>query len=293
MSWRRPTVIGLALLAALAGSASIASYAEAAFTSAPTASQSISSRNLIAPASLAATPSGHDVSLSWPAGTSGSGYQLLTAANGTSSNCASASFTSLTTTTGLAATDTGRSTPQGTYQCYQVRTTYNTWWSINSNPTAAAQLGFVASSVAITNGGAAGDLDTGDTIVITYNQPVDTTTGPAASDNLCTDTTTNTIVVGSTGAGATCAVTPGTVGTITGMTIAKKGRLAATWTWNTAHTVLTVTLGAKTAGSTGIASGTGTFNPTTTAMLSANGAFHNCDTNTAGGNCLPTITGGF
>jgi hypothetical protein len=28
-------------------------------------------------------------------------------------------------------------------------------------------------------------------------------------------------------------------------------------------------------------------------MLSTTGAFHNCDTNTGGANCLPTPTGGF
>lgn len=295
MNRRQPTIIGLCLLAAAASSAAIATIAQAAFTSPATASQSISSRNLVAPASLTAKPSGHDVNLSWTAGSNGNGYQLLAAANGTSNNCASATFTALTTTAALSATDTGRYLPQGTYECYQAKTTYNTWTSINSNPTTAAQIGFVASTITVANGGTAGKLDTGDTIIITYNQPVVTATGPSAGDNICTDTTTNTIVIGSTGAGATCATTPSTLGTITGSTVGKKSRWNTTWTWNAAHTVLTATVGANTANSAGSITGSGTFNPTTTAtaILSTTGNYHNCDTNTGSGNCLPPVTGTF
>ena len=289
-------LVALALLAAIASSAAVATVAYASFTSTGTATGgTISTRNLVAPGSLTATPSGHNVAVSWTAGSNGSGYKLLTVANGMSSNCSAASFAALTATASLTYTDTGRYTPQGTYECYQVQTTYNTWNSVSGNPTAAAQLGFVAAGVVITNGGVAGKLDTGDTIVVTYNQAVNTATGPASTDNVCTDTGTNTIVLGSTGAGANCATSPATLGTITGMTVSKKSRYAATWTWNAAHITLTITIGANTAGSAATITGTGTFNPTTTAtgMLSTIGAFHNCDTNTGGANCLPTPTGGF
>ena len=289
-------LVALALLAAIASSAAVATVAYASFTGTGTATGgAISTRNLVAPGSLTATASGHDVAVSWPAGSGGSGYKLFAVANGTSSNCSAASFANLTTTASLTYTDTGRYTPQGTYECYQVETTYNTWYSVSGNPTAAAQLGFVASSVAVTNGGVAGKLDTGDTIVVTYNQAVNTATGPATTDNVCTDTGTNTIVLGSTGAGATCATSPATLGTITGLTVSKKSRYDATWAWNAAHTTLTITIGANTAGSAANITGAGTFDPTTTAggMLSTTGGFHNCDTNTGGANCLPTPTGGF
>ena len=289
-------IVTLALLAAIASSAAVATVAYASFTGTGTATGGIiSTRNLIAPGSLTATPSGHDVTVSWSAGSNGSGYKLLAVANGTSSNCSAASFANLTATASLTYTDTGRYTPQGTYECYQAQTTYNAWNSVSGNPTAAAQLGFVAAGVAITNGGVAGKLDTGDTIVVTYNQAVNTATGPSGTNNVCTDTGTNTIVLGSTGAGATCATSPATLGTITGMTISKKSRYNATWAWNGAHTALTVTIGASSAGSAATTTGTGTFKPTTTAtgMLSTIGAFHNCDTNTGGANCLPAPTGGF
>ena len=294
---RHPTLIGLALIAAMAGSAAVASYAQAAFTAATTASQAVSSRTLVAPGSLSASPSGHDVALSWTAGSNGNGYQLLNAANGTSSNCSSASFAALSTTTGLTATDTARYTPQGTYECYQVETTYNTWWSATSNPTTAAQLGFVASSVAVTNGGTAGKLDATDKIIITYNQAVTTATGPVSTNKVCTNTASSgsIIMIGTTITSCT-ATTPVTVGAISTGTSTKTAAYSATWTWSAANTVLTITIGSRTSG-TADSSVTGslTFSPTTTAagMLSAAGSFHNCDSNTGGGNCLPTITGGF
>jgi hypothetical protein len=294
---RHPTLVGLALLAAIAASAVVASYAEAAFTAVTTASQAISSRNLVAPGSLTATPSGHDVALSWTAGSNGSGYQLLDAANGTSANCTSASFAALTTTASLSATDTGRFTPQGTYECYQVETTYNTWWSATSNPTAAVQLGFVASSVVVTNGGTAGKLDAGDKIVIAYNQPVTTATGPLSTNKVCTNTASsgNIIMIGD--AITSCnATTPVTVGSISTGSSTKTAAYSATWAWSAGNTVLTITIGTRSSGSADSAiTGTLTFSPTTTAtsMLSATGSFHNCDTNTGGGNCLPTVSGSF
>ena len=210
-------------------------------------------------------------------------------------NCTSASFTTLATPSGLSYTDTGRSTPQGTYVCYQAKTTYNTWSSISSNPTAAARIGFIATSITVTNGGTAAKLDTGDTITITYNQAVNTATGPAGTNNICTDTGTDTIALGSTGSGTTCNPTPNTLGSIAVTTVSKKSRYNATWSWNAAHTTLTITIGANTAGNAATITGTGTLNPTTTTttMLSTTGSFHNCDTNTGGADCLPTVTGSF
>jgi hypothetical protein len=297
MNRRHPTRVGICLLIATASTAAIATLAQAAFSSPATASQAISSRNLVAPGGLTATPSGHDVNLSWTAGSNGNGYQLLAVANGTSSNCASATFASLTTTAGLSATDTGRYLPQGTYECYQAKTTYNTWTSINSNPTAATQIGFVASTVVATNGGVSGKLDTGDTIVITYNQPVTPATGPISTNKICTNSASsgNIIMIGDaiTGCNAT---TPVTVGAISTGTSTKTAAYNATWAWSAGNTVLTITIGSRTNGSAdSTITGTLTFTPTTTAtnMLSATGSFHNCDTNTGSGNCLPTTTGSF
>jgi hypothetical protein len=287
---RLPLLLGL-LAGATMGSAGIA---QATFKATPAVSESFSTRSLIAPTGLTATVSGHNVVLGWTAGTGGSGYAITGVANGTSSSCASATFSALSTTTSTAYTDTGRSTPQGTYFCYKVATTYGTWSSQASNPTAAARLGVVAASVAITNGGTAGQIDPGDKIVVTFNQPITTSTGPPAGDNICTSTA-GSIALGSTGSGTTCTLTGLDLGTLSGLTVGVNSRFAATWAWSVGNTVLTITVGARSAGSTTSVTGTATFNPTTTAskLLSATGSFQTCSSNTGGANCLPTATGSF
>ena len=297
MTLRRLPVTLAALLGACLGSGTAATLALASFTSSAPASQTLSSRSLTAPGSLTGTPTGHDVALSWTSGANGTGYSVLAAANGTNSNCSTVTYTSLTTTTGLTYADTSRYQPQGTYECYQVRTTYNTWTSQTSNPTAAAQIGFVAQTVTATNGGAVGKLDTGDTIKVTYNQPVNPATGPVTGNKICTNaaSTGNIVMVGDaiTGCNATTTVT---TGTISGGTATKTAAYNITWAWTNTNTTLTITIGTRTSGSQDAAiTGTLTFNPTTTVTntLSATGAYHNCDSNSGGGNCLPTITGSF
>jgi hypothetical protein len=151
--------------------------------------------------------------------------------------------------------------------------------------------------VVVTNGGTAGKLDGGDKIVITYNQPVTTATGPLSTNKVWTNTASsgNIIMIGDaiTGCNAT---TPVTVGAISTGTSTKTAAYTTTWAWSGAKTVLTITIGTRTCGSADSAiTGSLTFSPTTTAtsMLSATGSFHNCDTNTGGGNCLPTVSGSF
>src|SRR5205823_4071920 len=151
-----------------------------------------------------ATPSAHHVGLAWSAGTNGSGYAVLGVATGSSSNCSAASFASIGSAAGTSYADTGRYTPQGTWFCYQVKTSYASWTSVSSNPTAAAQLGVVAASVAAANGGTAGKLDTNDTITVTFNQPITTSTGPSGTNSVCAISGAS-IVLGSTTATGTCA----------------------------------------------------------------------------------------
>jgi hypothetical protein len=251
---------------------------------------------LYAPSVLTATPSGHDVNLSWTAGTNGSGYSVLGVANGNSSNCTGASFASVGSAAGTSYSDTGRYTPQGTYFCYQVKTTYAGWTSVSSNPTAAAQLGVVASSVVAANGGTSGKLDPGDTITVTFNQPISTATGPSGTNSVCAIAGA-TIVLGSTTTSGVCAASEiVNLGKLTGGTSSANARFAATYAWSNANKKLTVTVGAR---SSGVAnpsvSGTWALTPTTTAskLLSATGSFQTCNTNTGGGNCLPTLSGGF
>jgi hypothetical protein len=283
------TAVALILMA---GTAS----AIAAFTNTASGSQTVSSRNLGAPTGLTGAASGHNVNLSWTAGTNGSGYAIAAAANGTSSNCTAASFAALTTTAGTSVTDTGRFTPQGTFECYRVTTTFGTWSSQTGNPTVAVRIGVVAQSVVITNGGTAGRLDAGDTIAITFNQAITTASGPVAGNNVCSNTG-GTIMLGVTGTGGTCSTaTATTVGTLTSLTINRAARYDTTFAWSAGNTVLTLTIVSRSAGAQDpTISGTAVYTPTTTAtgLLSATGSFHACSSNSGGGNCTPSATGSF
>jgi hypothetical protein len=251
---------------------------------------------LYPPSALTATTAGADVNLSWTAGQNGSGYAVLGVANGTSSNCAAATTASIGTTAGTSYADTSRSTPQGTWFCYEVKTTYASWTSVTGNPRAAAQVGVAVSSIVAANGGTASRLDPGDTITATFNQPITTTTGPSATNSVCS-ISGGTIVIGSTTTSGTCVATETTnFGKLTGGTSSANARWSATYAWNAAHTQLTITIGTRSSGfANPTVSGTWTLGPTTTAakLLSTTGNLHTCDTNTGGGNCLPTLTGSF
>jgi hypothetical protein len=289
---RRTAVIaGAVAVATLAGAAS----AVAAWTKTATAAQTVSSLNVGTASSLTGAASGHDVSLAWAAGANGTGYAIAAAANGTSTNCASAAFAALTTTAGTTVTDTGRFSPQGTIECYRVTTTHGTWSSQSGNPTVAVRVGVVAQSVVIADGGTANTLGQGDTITITFNQPISTASGPLASDTVCTNTG-GTVMVGVAGSGGSCPTTSATtVGTLTGVTINRAARFDATFTWSASNTVLTVAIDARSAGQNPTVSGTAVYTPTTTAtgLLSQTGGFHACSSNAGGGNCTPTATGAF
>ena len=253
---------------------------------------------LYAPSGLTATPSGHNVSLAWTAGTNGSGYSILGVANGSSSNCSSVTYASVGTSATTSYTDTGRYTPQGTYFCYQAKTTYgSSWTSVNSNPSAVAQLGVVASTVTIANGGTANQIGPGDVIAITFNQAITTATGPVSGTNSVCWTSAGVVVLGTVAVSGTCSATESNLlGKLSGGTTSTSGRYNATYVWSNGNKTLTVTVGStKATGNPATTSGTFAFNPTTTAtaLLSATGSFHICDTNTGGGNCLPTATGAF
>ena len=104
-------------------------------------------------------------------------------------------------------------------------------------------------------------------------------------------------MVGVTGTGTTCSTASATtVGTLTSLTINRAARYNTTFAWSAGNTVLTVTIGSRSAGAQDpTVSGTAVHTPTTTAtgLLSATGSFHTCSTNSGGGNCTPAATGSF
>lgn len=250
--------------------------------------------SLYAPGGLTATPVGQSVDVAWTAGQNGSGYRVLSAPapNPLVNDCTGASYSTVTTVSGTTYNH-AVSTPQGTWRCYTVETSYQSWTSVQNNPVAGARMGFVASMASFSNGGTAGRLDQGDTITITFNQPVDTATGPQTGNSICWQS--NRIVLGSTQSG-NCASTDTSprLGFLSGGTIERNYRFAATWVWSNGNRTLTITVGARTSGSGSYSTqGAWTFTPTTNVnfVKSATGGIHVCDTNAGGGNCTPPVNG--
>jgi hypothetical protein len=168
------------------------------------------------------------------------------------------------------------------------------------------QLGYVAATISIKNAGntsgcsgtgeqvhsQAGVLDCGDQLVVHFNQAVDPATGPSSTDTVCTDPVTNTMVLATTTATGLCTtLETTTLGSLAGGTLGADARFAGASAWSNGNKTLTLTIGSKVSGlsypSVSSASWTVTPTSTTTALLSAAGAFHVCTSNTDGGNCLP------
>ena len=254
--------------------------------------------SLYAPSALTATASPRNGALAWQAGRNGNGYRIQSAPapTPTSSGCAGAAFTTLTTVSGLNHTD-ARFAPQGTWHCYQVETNHGSWTSVEANPVVSAQLGFVVTAVQVTNGGTAGQLDTGDRISVTFNHPVTPATGPLVANSVCA-VAGGPIVLGSAAATGACSTSEATsLGQLTGGTADRAVRYGLTSAaWSNGNTTVTLTLGTRTNGNRApVVSGSWTMTPTTdaTKLLSATGAHHVCDTNAGGGNCTRVVTGSF
>ena len=296
-SFRAGLLLMLALML-ITGSPLRSTYA--VFTGATGNLATFSTAALTAPGDLTALPAGHDIQLNWNAGQNGNGYTILGTANGTSNLCpasSSSSYLNIASTSATSYADTNRAAPegtgpQGTWYCYQVRTNYATWTSVQNNPVVAAQVGFVASSVRLIDGGNPGELDAGDQVVLTFNQPVDPLTGPASIDAVCVDSN-STILLGSTSAAGSCSsIAALHLGILSGGTITNTNTgFPATYTWGNGNQALTVTLGTRSWGLANplIDPAVWTFTPTTdtTRLLSASGNLHICDSNAGGGNCLP------
>jgi hypothetical protein len=248
--------------------------------------------SLYAPGGVTAAPAGHSVDLTWSGGQNGNGYRVLSAPapNPLVNDCTGASYSEVAAPLGTSYTHAA-STPQGTWRCYMVQTSYASWTSVQNNPVAGARLGFVASMADFTNTGNS-RIDDADTFTITFNQAVDAATGPQAGNTICWDS--NRIVLGSTQTGNCSAAEIPRLGYLTGGTIERNMRLAATWSWSADGRTLTITVGARLSGSGNYShSGAWTFTPTSNPAFvkSATGGFHVCDTNAGGGNCLPNVAG--
>lgn len=297
---------------------------------------------LTAPTALTATPAAGDVNLAWGAGSfgggTGFGHRVMVrnlgvepgvrdGLDGPASTCsASDTFTSTPARTGASTTSvthTGAvSGAAGSYACYRVETEYPAspataqWFSQTGNPVATVMLGHVVRTVTAVNGGGPGDVDEGDSFVLTFNQAVNIATGPVTTDDpsgspttghdVCVDSSSGTINLGRVAIGTNCGAGQAvTVGRITGLTMTPGGERPgyhATYTWSDCPTAgqchtLTILLGRryrdnKTVTVTGTTSPS--FAPTATVgwLQSASGAGQLCNiTNTATQTCRPVPTG--
>src|SRR5262249_16200697 len=105
----------------------------------------------------------------------------------------------------------------------------------------------------------------GDTITITFNQPITTTTGPVAANDICW-TNTGTVMIGTVAVTGSCSASE-TINCckLTGGTLSAAARYNATYAWSNGNQTLKVTVGStKVTGSNATSSGTFTLTPSTT-----------------------------
>ncbi|HKI92344.1 MAG TPA: hypothetical protein VJ986_08575 [Gaiellaceae bacterium] len=231
-------------------------------------------------------PSGYGASLAWTPGTHGpvTGQQLygVDGGAGASANCGTyALAATMASATTASYSTTGASGASGHWWCYRLVSTSATAWTAAADFT-PIRVGLIPSTVALTNGGTAGAVDSGDTITITFNQDVNT----ASATNVC-------LVSGASGAGViligdtTCAGASDsyTIGKLTGLTISSTGTASRTATVATSGNQVTVTV---TSSGTRTVSGTATFTAST-GITSSTGSAAACTAS----NCLVTASGGF
>lgn len=330
----------MALLALLLSSGIVVSTAASFNASVTDDANQFATAALDRPSNLTGEMAGTGASLAWFGVTGPSnedaGYNILWAdagpptAAGESPTCVGVTgYTRIDSTGNASYTDATANTraqsPPGTdrpgrFVCYQVETVYpfppsaSPWVSQGANPTKDVQVGFVTAKVAMSNVGTNFAMSTGDTITITFNQPVATSSGPpegvtadtGSAPRICSIPTNGSelILIGATGLhSATCNASETVlVGQLTPAAnrINSTSRWTTTWSWSSCPVagqcrVLTATLGAKLNSGSAPTLGSHTawtFTPAAT-LLSATGAQPMCTTNVTGGLCRPQTTGGW
>lgn len=268
-------------------------------------SSTFASKSLYSPTSPTAAPAGHTAIVSWTASSpqNGNGYVVsgVNVGSSPSATCpvsaSSYAFVAGTASTGLTDSSALASGTDGTYVCYLVRagldatapaswTADPAWVSADALPTTKTAIGFFPTTVTLANAGTAGRLDSGDTVVITYDQSVNTTGLTVAQ--VCAAVASRIVYLGA-GTGIVTCPTTSTIGTLTGInlssTLSLDGAWAATALWSNSNRTLTITLGAQNMGST-VTVGAGTTTYNAAALTSSSGAAAVCTTVL----CKPTTT---
>lgn len=218
---RRAVLAAVALL----GAGGIAAGTSATFDATTSNLSSFSTDALNAPRNLTVTPVGNAIEVAWTPGSMASGetsftHRVTRTAWSTSEpTCtASSAFTTSVASLGSGAASTSIDTTsvRGQWTCVTVDIAHpvtNPFWFSQENAVEKVQAGHVVRSVTISNGGAAGTIDSGDVIELRFNQQVDVasgpvstnatgTTAPTAGNGICTRTNGNVINIGRTGLGS-------------------------------------------------------------------------------------------
>ncbi|MFM8304991.1 MAG: hypothetical protein ACKOA9_11970 [Actinomycetota bacterium] len=294
MVHRRPRTWRLAAAAALTVLATGITPAALFVAQATSGSSVFATTAVYAPGALTAAPVGRDVALTWTAGRNGTGYRVSAGPSSTADACTGVTYTPLTSTAATAYIDAARFTPTGAWYCYRVETQLGGWTSVDANPVAAVQLGFVVSGVTLANGGFAGKLDVGDQITVRFNQPVSTGTGPVSTDTVCASPQGFIVLAAVATNGSCTAGEASRVGQLNAGSTSHNDRFSAAYSWSADARSLTITVTARVSGPNAeFTTGPWVLQPTTTAgaLLAVNGGYHVCDTNSGGANCFPTATG--
>lgn len=262
---------------------------------------------LTAPTSLAATPQGNDVQLTWTGGTHGppTGQSILGVDNGSSSSCGSASLATLATVPYLSGANTyvdaggtssgsgsgrGTSSNAGHWFCYAVASTAGTRWT-TATSAVPVQLGLFAQSVSISN--ANGTIAAGDTVTITFNQQPNLTSGTVT---VCAVAGGGVIVGDTTATGSTaCAAGDSysiakltTTGTI-GATVEFASSTSTVAAGSGSTYTVTVSLGG-TSSTASVTPGSWSFTPASSIKSAAGTGSQQASICTS---CSPTPSGGF
>ena len=328
---RRAFITSLVLLAA----AGAVAGTSASFNARTTNDAAYSTDALNNPTSVTTSNEGYTVSYSWTAGSMTSGastfsHRLSTKAptlgsvTGSAPACTWSDTFGTTTTIPSATTSASVTVPNnrlGLWLCWRLDVQHpasgTPTWVSQSSPSGSVQIGFVAQSVTVANGGVAGTMDSGDTIVLKLSQQALKSSIGSPTD-VCfltssKNSTTGTVYVGRSTATA-CASTNTLLGSFP-VANAAIGNPAANWTptyaatfsWqgscnvgNTACDELLITLGARGTGNTDPSvtiNATSIFTPVATLQSFATvsgSALPLCTAaNTSTSFCRPTVAGSF
>jgi hypothetical protein len=301
---RRVSGAGAVLLActALALSTGVVQSTFAIFSGETTNANSVVAGGwTLAPTSLTAKPSGYDASLAWTAGTHGvNGQRLYGVDNGTTNNCTGVTYAALAnmasgTTAAYTHANVGAGTANGHYYCYQLLSTSTALTSLTSATgwTAATtvgpiRIGLAANSVANSNGGTSGRMDSGDKIVLVFNQATNFT---ASTIKVCALSGTTGVYLGDS---ATNCGTSDTyaLGKLTGKTLsATRTFTNVPVTYSTAADgTQTVTITLNNPSATESVSGTSAWTFTPAATLKSSATTNQATVCTT---CLPTTSSSF